>query len=130
MNAAERIAEKWLSVFANGVSAELLDAHVRKPGNLLWHVFSYEMVKCLKGEEARKAFDAEEYDKALYFTDGYSNKDGFEMQTIQTTGKISSAELSTHRGLDVYVTNFEQGWTYIKTHEEECGLGPYFCRVK
>ncbi|HJJ41297.1 MAG TPA: hypothetical protein O0X63_03920 [Methanocorpusculum sp.] len=40
MDSAENIAERWLSVFAGNVSEELLNAHVRTPGNLLWHIFS------------------------------------------------------------------------------------------
>ena len=130
MQSPEEIAEKWLSVFAGNVSEELLNAHVRTPGNLLWHIFSYEMVSCLKKDEARKAFDALQYENALYFTDGYYSKNGLEMQMVKSTGKVSSAELSRHEGWDIYITCFEQGWTYVKTHEEECGLGPYFCRIK
>lgn len=52
------------------------------------------------------------------------------MEIVKTTGKVTSAELSKHKGSDIYIANFEQGWTYVKTHEEECGLGPYFCRIK
>ena len=130
MDSAENIAERWLSVFAGNVSEELLNAHVRTPGNLLWHIFSYEMVSCLKKDEARKVFDSLQYDEALYFTDGYYSKDGLVMEIVKTTGKVTSAELSNYGGWDIYITNYEQGWVYVKTHEEECGLGPYFCSLK
>ena len=130
MQTPEEIAEKWLSVFAKDVEKENLEKHVCKSGCMLWHIFSYEYVECLKKDEARKAFDALRYDEALYFTDGYYSKDGLVMEIVKTTGKVTSAELSKYNGWDIYITNFEQGWTYVKTHEEECGLGPYFCMIK
>lgn len=130
METAEEIAKKWLSVFAKDVPEDFLDAHVRTPGNLLWHIFSYGEVECLKKDAARRAFNALQYDDALCFTDGYYSKDGLVMHRIKTTGKVSAADLSRHEGWDIYITSFSEGWTYVKTHEEECGLGPYFCRVK
>ena len=85
MNERELI-EKWLSVFGKGVDKKLLEDHVTSYGNLLWHLFTWGKVSCLKGDEARKAFDALQYEEAIRFYDGYSN----HIEGVSVVNKITA----------------------------------------
>lgn len=51
------IVNRWISTFASGVSDEILNEHVFKDCNFLWHIFTWGNVTCLEGDKARKAFD-------------------------------------------------------------------------
>ena len=51
----EALMEKWLSTFGKGVDKNIMEEHVTSYGNLLWHLFTWGEVPCLKGEDARKA---------------------------------------------------------------------------
>ena len=53
----EALMEKWLSTFGKGVDKNIMEEHVTSYGNLLWHLFTWGEVPCLKGEDARKAVD-------------------------------------------------------------------------
>ena len=121
----KQIAEKWLKAFAKDVPHELLRAHVYEYGNYLWHIFSWELVECLSGDEARAAFDAQEYDCALSFRSGYSGEDDFLLEDISETGKVFSHQLEDIQ--DVYITASDFSWTYVHTHEGMCG--PYFLKI-
>ena len=61
--------EKWLEAFASEISPYKLEKHVTSTGNLIWHVFSYELIaehRYLEGDEARKAYDRENKKEAIY----------------------------------------------------------------
>lgn len=130
------VFDKWIEAFAKGVSDEFLQEHVLETGNYLWHLFSWEGVPCLKGDEARKAFDAIEYEKAIAFEAGFThvNMHGGMVMTAKATamenlrycGKVSAADLEEHD--DIYIVAEDFSWTYVHTHEEMCG--PYFLKVK
>ena len=68
----EALMEKWLSTFGKGVDKNIMEEHVTSYGNLLWHLFTWGEVPCLKGEDARKAFDKLQYNTAIRFYDGYA----------------------------------------------------------
>ncbi len=118
-------AEKWLTAFAADVPHELLDAHVYEYGNYLWHIFSWELVECLSGAEARAAFDKQEYDNALSFRAGRSDEGGFILEDICEVGRLFSHQLDDIQ--DVYITASDFSWTYVHTHE--CMCGPYFLKI-
>ena len=90
MNERELI-EKWLAVFGKGVDKKLLEDHVTSYGNLLWHLFTWGNVSCLKGDEARKAFDDLQYEEAIRFYDGYSN----HIQGISVVNKITAKKVAS-----------------------------------
>ena len=52
----------------------MIEEHVTSHGNHLWHLFSWCDVEYLEGENARKAFDDLQYEEAIKFCDGYSNR--------------------------------------------------------
>jgi len=120
MNEKE-IEINWLKAFAEDIDEDSLKKHVYEYGNYLWHIFSWKLVPCLEGDEARKAFDKEEYNKAVMFRSGYSNE-GTIIEGLKLTDKIRVVELEKID--DVYITAEDFSWTYVHTHEESCG--PYF----
>ena len=117
----DALLKKWLSVFGKGVDTELIEAHVTSYGNHLWHLFTWENVACLEGEEARRAFDALPYTEAIRFYDGYSN----HIERGSVTEKITANRVDADENSDVYLVAKDFSWTYVRTHEY--GLGPYLC---
>ena len=114
---------KWLKSFGVEVSKKNLEKYVVSTGNLLWHVFSFELIdskKFLSGDEAKVAYDKIEKNGALYI-EWFKDK----------TTKGMTPELNTASALDklveVYVVSHDFSWTYIKTHESTCG--PYFMKL-
>ena len=120
----KRVAKKWLDAFLKNADKDKTEKHVMSDCNFLWHIFSFELVPCLKGEEANKAFDALTYDKAIMFKSGFSHNGEFEIKELCTVGKMTSREIEN---TDVYITDTDYKWTYVHTHESSCG--PYFMKI-
>ena len=115
----DAIVERWLSVFGAGADPQVIEEHVPGIYGYYWHLFSWAEVPCLEGEEARRAFDAVDYDEAYFFGDWLPH--------VETIGKTTAAQLDKGES-DVYVVDKNFRWTYVHTHED--GLfGPYFCQV-
>jgi len=120
----DELMKKWLSTFGKNVDKKLMEEHVTSYGNLLWHLFTWGEVSCLKGEEAKKAFDDLEYEEAIRFYDGYAS----HIEKVSVIGKVSAKAVDKDRGSDVYIVAKDFSWTYVRTHE--IGVcGPYFCRI-
>ena len=116
------LRERWLDTFAADVSEENLGKYVLAGGSYLWNIFSEKLVPCLEGDEARKAL-AELPDTECYrFYKEYPPHDQPRIKAI------SMAEVSSlPDDLDWYLVDKDFTWTYVHTHEEECG--PYFCKA-
>ena len=115
----EAIVDRWLSVFGAGVDPQVIEEHVPGKGGYYWHLFSWAEVPCLEGEEARRAFDALDYDEAYFFGDWFPH--------VETIGKTTAAQLDKGCS-DVYVVDKNFRWTYSHTHEDGWD-GPYFCKL-
>ena len=112
----------WLSHFAIGIPQKKLQKHVLSEGNLLWHVFSHELLDTsafLEGQAARKAFDKVSKYGALC-VDWFEDEPPYELPPELYSAKT----LEGHT--EVYVVAADFSWTYIKTHESTCG--PYFMK--
>ena len=120
----EALMEKWLSTFGKGVDKNIMEEHVTSYGNLLWHLFTWGEVPCLKGEDARNAFDELQYEEAIRFYDGYAGR----IERVSVIGKITAKAVDKDRASDVYIVAKDFSWTYVRTHEEEI-CGPYFCKI-
>lgn len=116
---ANAIVDRWVSVFGAGADPKVIEEHVTGGYGYLWGLFSWAEVPCLEGVEARRAFDALDYDEAYFFGDWFPH--------VETIGKTTAAQLD--KGCDdVYVVDKDFRWTYAHTHED--GLyGPYFCQA-
>ena len=116
------LRERWLNTFAADVSEEDLGKHVLVGGGYLWHIFSYNLVPCLEGDEARKAL-AELPDTECYrFYKEYPPQDQPRIKAIEMSEVSSLPD-----DLDWYLVDKDFTWTYVHTHEEDCG--PYFCKA-
>lgn len=86
-------------------------------GSYLWHAFSFGLLECLEGNEARRAFD------------GLARGGAVLLAAWEDAGyRLADAAALSARDLealdDVAVVDEDFGWVYAKTHEAE--LGPYF----
>jgi len=119
---AKVIKNRWLDAFADNVSEADMGKYVIATGNYLWHIFSWKLVPCLEGEDARKALPNE---NCYLFYYEYPPED------MPVTRPVSAEEASiladTLPG-DWYLVDKEFTWTYAHTHEADCG--PYFCRIE
>ena len=120
----EELIKKWLIVFGRNVDKKLLDEHVTSYGNLLWHLFTWGEGPCLRGEDAKRAFDKLEYEEAIRFYDGYAN----HIEKVCVINKVSAKYVDKDKASEVYIVAKDFSWTYVRTHEEGV-CGPYFCRL-
>lgn len=115
------LRERWLDSFAVNVSEEDLGKYVLAGGGYLWHIFSYHLVPCLEGNAARSAL-AELPDSVCYrFYKEYPPQNEPRIKLIKTEEIASLPE-----ELDWYLVDKDFIWTYVHTHEADCG--PYFCK--
>ena len=114
---------KWLEKFATGISKRDLKKYVISTGNLLWHIFSWELLansSFLEGDQAKAAYDKIDKRGAIYiewFEDDNTHNIAWDMNTASNLDKK----------VEVYVVAYDFSWTYIKTHESMCG--PYFMKI-
>ena len=120
----EALMEKWLFTFGKGVDKKKMEEHVTSYGNHLWHLFTWGEVPCLKGEDAREAFDALQYEEAIRFYDGYAG----HIEKASVIEKITAKAVDKDKASDVYIVAKDFSWTYVRTHEEGW-CGPYFCKL-
>ena len=112
------LIENWLSVFGKDVNKKLIKNHVTAYGNYLWHLFTWGKVPCLEGKEAfNKLKDTE----AIKFYGGYTK----HIENVSVIGKLTADEIDRDTDSDVYIVAKDFTWTYVRTHESNCG--PYFC---
>ena len=115
--------DKWLSVFASGISKEDMEKYIVSYGNYIWHAFSWELLDksaYLVGDAARAAYDSIDKSDAICLR-------WFDDDQVQEI----SEDLCKAKALDdqheIYVVSKDFTWTYIKTHEHDL-CGPYFMK--
>ena len=124
------LKSRWLDAFAGGVSEEDLGRRVLAEGNYLWHIFSWKLVPCLEGGAARQALEetAEEPVYLFYYEDP---PEGVPLsRALSKAEALALPEPDTLNGADWYLVDKDFTWTYVHTHEEGAGCGPYFCRAE
>ena len=122
------VRRRWLEAFAADVSREDLEARALSDGDFLWHLFSWGLVPCLEGDAARRALSEKE-DCYLF----YHEYPPAGVPRIRHIGRPDPASLPPDDGrldgADWYLVDQAFTWTYVHTHEEGAGLGPYFRAV-
>lgn len=114
----EEIMGKWETVFTGMVSEQQKrDIYYDQ---FKWHVFSYNVIPCLQGEEAMAAFNTVTKTDCYVF---YQNRYG--MWKYSNAKNLQATDFTTQQ--DMYITDVNFKWTYIQTHESQCG--PYFYPV-
>lgn len=112
---------KWLECFATHLSIEeqkdiWLD-------NFLWHLCSWDKVKYLEKEEAIAAFQNQLKQKCSIFYQFID--DAYLIENANTLAIEDLPYIERHMDYsDMYVMDWNGEWTFIMTHEPECG--PYF----
>lgn len=108
------IEEKWINSFGKDVSINDINQFVVGSENYLWHIFSFKLVKCIEGKEAEKMFKNFMFKESIVFS--------------ENNGKIKLINKNQLFDYDdIYITDKNFRWTYVKTHESDCG--PYFCSL-
>lgn len=114
--------KEWLLHFAKNIPKSFLKKRVIGEGNFLWHIFSWNKVdadKYFAGDKARKIFDELDKPGAKYFYLWETNP------SLKLLEKEIDSKYIDKFG-EIYVVAFDWSWTYMKTHEDDCG--PYFYR--
>lgn len=120
------VRERWLDAFAANVSKADLGRRVLADGNYLWHIFSWNLTPCLAGDAALRAL-AETADPEVYlFYSEHPPQGTARVRPVSKSEALSIPEPETLTGSDWYLVDREFTWTYVHTHEPDCG--PYFCR--
>lgn len=119
-NFAERVRGKWINSFLEDVNTN--DIYI---DHYLWHVFSYERLIAIKGEDAQDCLNIVR-SNTMYVFFNNENVDGKDIcYRLENAGGFNHEMLQCYS--DVYVTDEDFTWTYVRTHEDgDCG--PYFYR--
>jgi hypothetical protein len=119
-NKGQELRKRWGETFAKAISKN--QKRQIYYGNCLWHVFSYDVLSCKKGQKASKAFNLSMKGECYIFYQEYKNA-----LLLEKTSNLTSEDIKNEiEGYihDVYVVDKDFSWTYIQTHEDDCG--PYF----
>lgn len=121
------IKSRWLNAFALDVPESDLKQHVTSDSkqNYLWHIFSWNLVPCLSGDAARQALSSLPDGKYHLFYCEYPPEDAPLSRPVSKAEALALSESEELHGVDWYLTDRDFTWTYVHTHESECG--PYFC---
>lgn len=113
---------KWIAAFAGGVSDEDIQKYVvssEEYNNFIWHVFSWNLIKrgsYLTGKAANMAYSRVDKAGAVFSRD--------EGESFREMNDYSASTDSKHESGEFYAVGKDFEWTYISTHE--CDCGPYF----
>jgi hypothetical protein len=110
------LKDKWLENFATGISKKGI--HIEQ---FLWHIFSFERQICAVGQEADRCFSVQTKGMCHIF---FQHQD--DCYFLSDAAGLTPEDLSIF--FDVYVIAGRLNWTYVKTHESDCG--PYFYHKK
>lgn len=111
----QSITKAWDRIFANNISEETKQAIFYD--QFKWHMFSYEKQDCLKRDEARIAFDAVPKDELFVMYQSLP----YVLQ-LSAAKDVVAADFDSQQ--DIYIFDRDYTWTYVHTHESQCG--PYF----
>lgn len=114
--------DQWLHHFAFGISEAEIEKYVVSTGNLIWHIFSWELRnrdEYLAGEAAKRSFDRMDKSGARYM-EWFQDDDTKPLEPNMNAASLDQM-------MEVYVAAEDFSWTYIKTHESTCG--PYFMKL-
>jgi len=112
------IKTNWSKLFASSISSD--EKRVIGYESYRWHIFSFEKVNALISSKARNAFNKCKKEKVFAF---YQHKN--EAFYIENAGLLKSIDFDSDD--DIYIFDVINKWTYVHTHESQCG--PYFYHV-
>ena len=119
------VVGQWDACFDSLVSAEAKQAANHYTDQFRWHLFSFELLTALQGDDARNAFDSVKKQDLYLFFD-YAD----ECYLVRNAHLLTAADIEAVKAnsplnySDLYFFDPVEKWTYVKPHEEYCG--PYF----
>ena len=117
---AETVKMAWDMAFGEAVPENAREAVFYN--EFRWHLFSYGTLEAKCGEDARAAMDAKSSQRLHLFwqnsEDAWAMRNAFDL-TAADVDRIAEASEP-----DLYIFDDEGCWTYVLTHEPNCG--PYF----
>ncbi len=118
----QTVAAQWDDLFAAKMPQAVRDEiHYEQ---FKWHIFSYEELHALHREDAQSAFDQQKKDTA-YVLFQYENR----AYRLENASLLKSEDLEQgYTYTDYYIFDEQRRWTYVHTHELQCG--PYFYQAK
>lgn len=117
-NQGPELKNKWANIFTKDLSYE--EQQLIYFDQFLWHLFSYKKRPCLKNELAIEAFNNLKKQQCFIF---YQDRDHALFVINGADLELDYFELDS----DIYIVDKDFKWTYVKTHESDCG--PYFCEL-
>ena len=112
--------EEWFKKFIPADRhKDALNSFCLSNGGFLWHAFSYKILNCVEGDDAKIAFNEQAKNSAVLLDNSSKKAIAYCIDDISI---ISAEEIDALT--DVILTDLDFGWTYAKTHE--VFLGPYF----
>lgn len=123
------VITKWDNQFDSLVSNDSKQAAPHYSDQFRWHLFSFELLPAIQGDDARVAFNnmskLEMYLFFDYADEAYWIKNAYLLTADDVEALRENSPLNLS---DMYFFDPTAQWTYIKPHEEYCG--PYFFQVK
>ena len=120
---ASALKSRWTRLFASGISPEQKKAVYFS--QFRWHLFSYQVLPALQGTEAEEAFL--QADKGTVYVFYQHCDDGWALENARLIRPEDFVRDVPVPWTDVYLFDPVNRWTYVHTHEIDCG--PYFFRA-
>ncbi len=117
------LRERWRELFAGHLTYE----EIKEIGMdyILWHLCSWERVECLEKEAAIEAFHKQAKHKLTVFYQFVDEAYLFEHARSLKVTDLPYVEAHMNYS-DMYVLDWDNGWSFILTHESE--IGPFFIK--
>jgi hypothetical protein len=112
-----RLKNSWLDHFAGGIKTG--DIYIDE---FMWNIFSSKRLPCLEADEATARFVSQNKTGCYILYQFYD--DAYYLENAAALIPQDLIEGIDFPGKDLYVVDKEFNWTYIITHESDCG--PYF----
>lgn len=121
----DAVVNQWDASFDSLVSPEAKQAANHYTNQFRWHLFSFELLPCVKEDAAKAAFDNAEKTELYLFFDYADECYLVKNPHLLTAADVAAVhEFSALEYRDLYFFDPIGNWTYVKPHEEYCG--PYF----
>lgn len=118
------IVDKWWSLFSGyGAKASW------KTKRMYWHSFSFGCMPSLSQREAVRAYELELMKKEIYLFSSERKIDVIKFFKKIPNELLDKLIKDINRFLDLYIIDTEFHWTFVRTHEESVGIGPFYSRA-
>lgn len=124
----EPIVIEWDRQIDSLVSAETKQTAKHYTDQFRWHLFSFELLSAIQGDQARTAFNEIEKNELYLFFDYADESYRVKNAHLLTADDVEALRENSSLNLsDMYFFDPLNKWTYIKPHEEYCG--PYLFKA-